>query len=804
MLGEDPATLAPSVSKRLLAAGVLVAVSPAGAAFAQSSAPLPPLVVETNKAKKKSAAKATPKQPAPQPSTPAAAPQADALPPLPGQAGPVPAGEYKADYVSSAKFTAPLLDTPQTVTVVPGTIIQERNATNLAEVLRNTPGISFNAGENAFTSGVNNFQLRGFDTSGSIFIDGARDSGSYTRDTFNIEQVEIVKGPAADNGRGTAGGYINIVTKTPQIGNFVSGTASLGFDDYGTDLRKRATVDVNQSSGTVAVRLNGMIEDGGVAGRDIAEANAYGLAPSIAFGLGTNLRAIFAYERLERNDLPDNGVPAHILEGMFRSNPAYFGVGRDTFYGLRSDFDDVQADSVLARFEYDVSDNNTISNQTRWNQTDRLARSTFVMDVQAGNNVRTNTPFYDRDISSITNQTNLTARFATGSFRHTVSTGVEFTHEESDANRQGQLATGPTNIFNPNPDRVGSPPFNATQRNGVEIDTVAGYLFDTIDITRQLQLTGGLRVEHYNVGINSKTAAGAPLAEDGYEDSVTSLGGKIGLVYKPVREGSIYASYGTSGLPPGSFLSNPDISRTDEGAFPGFVPHADPVRMHNYEVGVKWDFFGGKLQTAAALFRAEKDNAVVNGCNVAVSPCPAGQERIAYGEQIVQGIELGVAGNLTDRWKVFGGLLIMDSKRDHSAEFDRIRRNANPGDYPAGVTSTDGDKLAFTPNISATLWTTYDVTDALTLGAGFQYVGESWLGRPDDALRVIPNGAFGKLPDYFLVNLMAAYELTNNVDLVFNVDNVFDETYAVSANWPGQRAILGAPRTYRIGTSFKY
>ena len=118
--------------------------------------------------------------------------------------------------------------------------------------------------------------------------------------------------------------------------------------------------------------------------------------------------------------------------------------------------------------------------------------------------------------------------------------------------------------------------------------------------------------------------------------------------------------------------------------------------------------------------------------------------------------------------------------------------------------STDGDELSFTPNFSATLWMTYDVTDQFTLGGGVQYVGDSWIGRPDDAQRVIPNGKYGKLPDYFLVNFMASYDLTDNVDLQFNIDNVFDEEYAISTNWPGQRATLGAPRTYRIGTSFDF
>lgn len=817
---RDPTSL------RLFTALCMVAASPATIAVAQQAAEpadeLPPLVVEAPQKKKKStpAKKAAAPSPVPQPPPavePAAAPE---TPPLPGQAGPVPAGEYKADYSASNKFTGPLRDTPQTVTVVPGTIIQERGATNLTETLRNTPGITFDAGENGFSVSTANFKLRGFDTSGSIFHDGVRSNGSFARDMFNIEQVEVVKGAAADNGRGAAGGYINMVTKTPMEENFVRGEASIGFDEYDSEARFRSTVDVNQRIGTVAVRMNGMIEDGGVAGRDVAEAEAYGLAPSITLGMGTDFRATFAYERIQRNDLPDWGVPAHSVKGMFRYDPTAPAAraSRDTFYGLASDFDDVEGDSVLARFEYDISPTFTLSNQTRWAQTDRFARFLFPNGINTfgGNpNVITNLQYYDRENTSISNMTNLAGTFVTGAFRHTISTGVEVTREESDALRRGQVSNygDPTDIFDPDPNRQPPRPFDPVESNGIEIDTVAGYFYDTVQLTRQLQLTGGVRVEHYKVEIDSKTlATGLPTPDgiDGYEQSETTVGGKIGLVYKPIEDGTLYASYGVSALPPGSFLSNPDISRAGDGAFPGFVPDADPVEMHNYEVGVKWDFFGGKLSTTAAAFHTEKKNVPYVG----VAPDP----EIVYGEQVVQGIELGIAGNLTDKWRVFGGLLVLDSERKHGDAVDRAAKAAGANDYttggnsdpawvaknPAGVDTTDGDELSFTPEFSATLWMTYDVTDKLTFGGGVQYVGESWIGRPDDALRLIPNGKYGKLPDYFLVNVMAAYELTENVDLQFNVDNVFDEEYAISTNWPAQRVLLGGPRTYRVGTSFNF
>jgi catecholate siderophore receptor len=799
-------------SVKLLTAFAVLAASPATVAQAQQAAEpaddLPPLVVETTSKKKKQAAakkKAVPTSPAPvaPPPVETAAEPSD-VPPLPGQAGPAAPGQYKADYSTSNKFTGPLLDTPQTVTVIPGTVISERGATNLTQALRNTPGITFDAGENGFATSVNNFKLRGFDTSGSIFTDGVRSSGSFARDMFNVEQVEVIKGAAADNGRGGAAGYVNIITKTPTTENFVRGDVSLAFDEYGTDPLFRSTIDVNQRVGTVAVRMNGMYEDGGVMGRDIAELDAYGLAPSIAFGLGTETRAIFSYERLKRDDLPDWGVPGATIKGTVNYDPAAGRAARDNFYGLRSDFDEVQGDRVLARFEHDLSDNFTLSNQTVWERSDRSARYTIPFGyTPATQQVTGQRQYYDRVNEIWSNQTNLAGMFFAGGFKHTISTGVEYTHEKSNALQYGTQNPGNTSVFDPDPDRFSGPPLDPNGRNGVTIETVAAYFYDTIQLTRQLELVGGLRVEHYNYDISRKDLpSGAPAGSfDGVDGSETTLGGKIGLVYKPVDNGTLYASYGVSTLPPGSYLSNPDISRAGDDALPGFAPEADPVEMRNYEIGAKWDWLGGRLSTTAALFRTEKHD---------VPHKTRLSDTVFYEEQIVQGLELGIAGNITEKLKAFGGLLWIDSERKNSAAFNAEACDDRNGDYGvgsdaecAGVT-TNGDELAFTPRFSATLWLTYDVTDKFTFGGGVQYVGESWLGRPDDAFRVIKNGVYDKLPDYFLVNLMASYDITDNVELQFNVDNVFDEDYAVSTNWPGTRATLGAPRTYRIGTSFDF
>jgi len=796
--GQDqrPATGWQGLKTALLASAASVAGYPASAQQAPEPVPLPPLNVEATAKKKAPAKKAAAKKapttqvvaPAAQP--PQASPQQTN--PLPGQAGPAAPGAYNAQYSTSPKVTGPLLNTPQTVSVIPGTIIEERKSTNLIETLKNTPGITIDAGENAFGSGGLQFAIRGFNSVGNVFIDGTRDNGTYTRDTFNVEQVEVFKGPAADNGRGAAGGYVNIVSKTPKLDDFVKAEVGFGFDEYSSETRRRAAFDVNQSAGTVAARLNTFVQDGGIAGRDVAEANAWGVAPSVAFGLGTDTRAIFSYEHVERNDVPDSGV-------AINRGPGQYGVGvegagprgyvanlpRDYFFGKSSDYDDTEANSFIVRFEHDLSDSVTITNQTRWSKLDRsVAYHVPSNAVVVASGVPGNRNFYDRENETLTNQTNLAARFYTGQFRHTLSTGVELSREEGTALRF------PTN----NP--------VASQSSNVEIETAAAYAYDTIDLDRHWQVVGGVRIENYDVDISGQSLPGVP-AGGSYTESETTVGGKVGIVYKPVREGSLYAAYSLSHLPQGSLLSNPDISRTDN-SLPGFVAGADPLEFHNYEAGVKWDFFGGKLSTTAALFHTTKKNVAYGGLTA-----PSG---IVYGEQEVKGIELGIAGELTKYWKVYGGLTVLESERRHGAHVDAVLggdydimtgTNASAPGYTK-VTTTNGDELSFTPNVSATLWTTYDVTNDLTLGGGIQYVGESWVGRTDDALRVIPNGRFGKLPGYILVNLMASYDLTDNVELTLNVDNVFDELYLTSTNWGGAWGYLGAPRTFWLGASYKY
>jgi len=709
---------------------------------------------------------------------------------------------YNRTETASDKSTAPLRDTPQTVSVIAQEVIRDRGARTLTDVLRNTPGITFDAGENGFGTSGNNFSLRGFDTSGSVYVDNARDSGSYTRDMFNVESVEVVKGAAADNGRGSAGGYVNINTKKPTLDSFIAGDISYGFDEYDSQDRKRASVDINQPLGsTAAIRLNAVVEDSGVAGREHAESKLWGIAPSAAIGLGTSFRAYLSWEHVERDDRPDWGVPGKTIEGLVTYDPLSGDAPRDAFYGLLTDFDDSTSDAVVVRLELDVADNITLSNQTRWSRVDRSARFTTPRNAAvAANLAPTQTLFYARKNEGLTNTTNLSARFGTGAIRHKLAFGVEASWETSEADRFGGINLPNTDLYDPDPGRVGAAPFSPSSSARADVDTIAVYLYDTIEFGDHFEITGGIRGEGYKAKISDSLGGSA----DNFETSPFVVNGKVGLVYKPVENASIYASFGTSALPAGSFLSNPDASRPDANAFPGFVANADPVRAHNYELGVKWDFFDGALSTSAAVFRTEKRNVPIVGRATGVTTGPTSLQ--GYHELQVTGVELGLTGQITREWNIFAGALFSDSKRKISPELAAIQRAANTGDFP-GQYSTwaiDGDRLAFTPEFSANLWTTYTFPFGLMLGGGVQHVGSSYLGRPDDALRIIPNGVFGKLPAYTLVNALIGYELTENINLRLNVDNITDKKYAVTTNWNGSRASLGASRSFLLSVGFDF
>ena len=265
----------------------------------------------------------------------------------------------KTDNASSAKFTAPLVDTPKTIQIIKKEVLEEQGAVTLMEALRNTPGITMQMGENGNTSAGDTFQLRGFSLQQSTFVDGIRDLGAVTRDTFNLEQVEIVKGAAgAETGRGAASGFINLISKQAHLGDESSASGTIG-----TASRKRATVDLNkQLSETSAFRLNAMAQDSGVDGRDYVKNKGYGLGLSYAAGLNTPTRVFLYSQHLRQNNVPDGGIPGIGYEGYTSvTGPK---VRRENFYGSVNDREKVDADMFTVKVEHDLGEGTTVRNIT--------------------------------------------------------------------------------------------------------------------------------------------------------------------------------------------------------------------------------------------------------------------------------------------------------------------------------------------------------------------------------------------------------------------------------------------------------
>ncbi len=395
--------------------------------------------------------------------------------------------ERRDERPASPKYTEPLRNIPQTITIVPRTVIEEQNATTLRDVLRNVTGISIQAGEGGVPAG-DNLTIRGFSARTDIFIDGFRDFGGYSRDPFNVEQVEVAKGPASSvAGRGSTGGTVNLASKAPTLESFQQAAFGFGNPDY-----MRGTLDLNLPfqdfavQGT-ALRLNAMWTDSDVSGRDLVTNQRFGFAPSLALGLGTPTRLTVSYSRLGQDNFPDYGIPwvpadnVPLAEYANQAPPVEF----TNFYGLSErDYEDTTTDVATADFRKDFSPATSLSNVFRYGRTDRDSIITAPRFQSATSTDIRRTDWKSRDqVDDIVgNQLNLVNRFSTGSARHAVSSGVEVSREGSINHVRVETGTepGPTDLFEPDafdPYRGFDPAQRSVQRERSPLD-------------------GGLRVRH--------------------------------------------------------------------------------------------------------------------------------------------------------------------------------------------------------------------------------------------------------------------------------------------------------------------
>jgi catecholate siderophore receptor len=664
---------------------------------------------------------------------------------------------------SSPKYTEPLRDTPQTINIIPKAVIEEQGATTLRDVLRNVPGLTMVAGEGGAPAG-DNLTLRGFSARNDIFIDGVRDISAQSRDPFSLEQVEVIKGPNSSfNGRGSTGGTINLVTKTPNVRPLYGGTLS-----FGTDRTKRITTDINVPfKDRHAFRLNLMGHDSGVAGRDVVKNQRWGIAPSLATGLGTRTRTIFSYFHLKQDNIPDYGIPwvtnDHNVLVEFRDRPA--PVDRETFYGLRSrDYEETNADIGTISFERDFNDNLTMRSQLRYGRATRDSITTAPRFTADDNSlvINRNGPSWLTEDSIWDNQTDLRSRFSTGGVEHRLVTGLALSHENNQRINRTVTGTPTTDLNNPNPDQAFNGVITLSPNVGdITAKTMAFYAFDTVRLGKRWELIGGLRWDYFDVeGVQNAGATEPPQPRIANIDRMFS--GRGAIVFKPRAEGSIYASYGTSVNPSvEGLLYNPAIN-------PG-GNIIEPEKTYTVEIGTKWDLLGERLTLTGALFNIDKTNArtpdLVND-----------DVDVLQGRLRVQGIELGASGSLTRSWRVLAGYTLLDS---------RIVRSNDPNPVL-------NRRFQNTPRNSFNIWSTYLFRSRLNLGGGVRFIGKRFGNNTNT--RWVDN--------YYTIDALVSFPITSKVDLRVNLYNLNDAYYFDRLG--GGHLIPGAGRSVMVSTGFRF
>jgi catecholate siderophore receptor len=662
---------------------------------------------------------------------------------------------YKVDKSSSSKVTQDLVDTPQTISVITKKVMEEQQATTLVEALRNTPGITLNLGENGNTNSKDNINMRGFDAQGSIYKDGIRDLANSSKDTFNTEAVEVTKGAVgADNGRGVSSGYINQVTKSATNKDEVGGTVG-----YSTAKNARLTADVNKKlNETTGVRLNVMKQNGEVAGRDEVEIDRTGIAGSVGFGIGTATRTTINYEHTEQDDVPDGGIPTVGLNGGAAK------ADTSKFYGSSDDFEKAKSDAFTLKFEQDISDNTMFKNTSRYAKTNQemLLTSPFNYSTIASTvDRRMHARWQENEI--LTNQSNFTTDVQTGMLLHKISTGIELTKESQLTKNYTAQNAQITSLYNPTNISWDALTFSGQKSDG-ETTTVGAYLFDSINIGEKFILTGGGRFDKYNTTNDIVSSALVPST---LEDKGNLNSYKAGLVYKPLDNGSVYISRATTQLPPGG--ANFTLSSTVTNAN---NPDMEPQKSTTDEIGTKWDLLDNKLSLTTAVYKTVVENETMTEADGSTSQ---------NGEKEVEGVEFGAVGEITDKWNVSAGLAKMNTE------------------YTKATSTNEGASLRFSPEHTATLWSTYKFTPAINVGAGARYVGTQDVKISSTSTEVI-----SKIDSSLVYDAMASYKYSKNLTYQFNVYNLTDEEYVANMNNSGRRYTPGASRSGLLTLAYKF
>lgn len=645
----------------------------------------------------------------------------------------------RATTTTIGKGKQELRDIPQSITVLTEKLIDDRNLDDFKEVLRTTGGISFLAGE----TGEEDVRLRGFSLtqSGDVYVDGMRDSMIYERDTFNNDRIEVLKGSASMLfGRGSTGGVVNQVSKTPSLMTSHEVNVTVG-----TGNERQVTGDFNfQTEENAALRLNLMTNEADNYGAKVGKSGA---AVGYRWGIGTQDEFLVSLYHLEYNNRAVYGLPWLTSGGEIQTI-----LDSKNYYGLASDYNRGSANYATASHTHRFDDRAELKTTLRhglyyrdlWASALRFTTTPASASAVNDNTSISRTQKGRIAYSTITNlQSDYSDTVTWLGFKHQIITGVDLSNEDAlrNNNYAGGNATGTlstTLVGTPNDgefrtDTRGDAPMNKFNARNIGV-----YLQDTMELTPELKLVGGLRNDQFTASYY--TTAGS---SNNRNDSLWSP--RLGAIYQPNDWSSYYTSYGTSYNVSGDTYQYAVGSPTSRSA------NTPPEKSRNIEVGGKFDLFDKKLMLTSSLFFSEKYN------ERNTDPDSAATQELLSGKRHTAGLDINIAGRITPAWEAYLSWTWIPNAKIIDAVYNT---NAN--------TPQAGDRPGLTPVHSGSLWSTYKIDSQYRVGAGLNY-----RSRQTPLTNKNLNAK-----EFTTLDLMAEYTINDMASLKLNINNVTDERYA--------------------------
>ncbi len=693
---------------------------------------------------------------------------------------------YQATKTRVGKVLQDPHDIPQAVTTVTNQLMHDQQVGSLREALRNVSGLTFNAAEGGRSG--DNFMLRGFYTFGDTYLDGIRDTAQYNRETFNLEQVDVLRGSAAMLfGRGQAGGVINQVTKMANTNDNSTITGSLGQFDY-----EQFTGDFNHTfDENTAIRLNVMQRHEETyrenpANGDRPELDRKGVALSFGVGIGTDNEFFLNHMYTQTRDVPDYGI-SFLNKRPINTTVATGKIDDETFYGGDKTFDDSDTRTTTGIFTHKFSKDTQLRTQVRsasyerayWAKTPSATLAPTPTLGVGGNATRKS------DYDTLTLQSDFSTKFDLGNMEHQLLTGIEYLDEDSFRQALRNLGVA-ANPFYRQSQLVNTA---GTNRAYNEFDSVSKsyYVQDTVEFMPNWKVTLGARRDHLKADYLS--SVGTTLNNLASKLKFSESSYRAGLSWQPSDIEHYYVSY-TDAFSPTADLYQ--ISQVDREA----------ERSETYEVGAKWLFLDGDLAFRTAIYSATKDwerNTDLEATSA-----------ILTRKRRTNGLELEVAGRMTSNWEVFGGVSLMDAK------ILKVATNSDGNDVgtapDVGDARFEGKRPRNTPKATFNLWTTYKLTSNWKVGGGVEAKGERYGYNPQNqavqtsaAGGVFSDGSFhpNTLPGYARIDAMLAYE-AQKWAVRLNVKNLLDKTYYDSLYDNGAFSVPGNRRQAIVTTEFKF